>query len=320
MKKVIIIIAFFLVFFGCKTNTSVTGREIPFLDTGVNPNEWVLIKSGEFFKGLHDHKTMVKKDYEIMITHVTNDQYVYYLNEALKKGTIKIEDGMIKGFYPGDKFHEYKHEKQIGKGFWPHMPVYKPGQRIKFDGKIFSSIRGFENHPVTMVSWFGAKAFCDFYGWRLPTENEWEKAARGCDKRAYPWGNDISRGHANYYSSRLKVMKALNIHTYTTSPVGFFTGQTHNGFETKNGKTPEGLHDMAGNVWQWTADIYKDMHYRFMRGGSFTNYAYNLRIWVKNSAGPEFYDINIGFRCVRDIKNEEASGDSNSGEKIIDEN
>ena len=57
---------------------------------------------------------------------------------------------------------------------------------------------------------------------------------------------------------------------------------------------------MAGNVWQWVGDDYPDQHYRYMRGGSKESYAYNLRIWTRNSAGPTFYSPSVGFRCVRE--------------------
>jgi formylglycine-generating enzyme required for sulfatase activity len=57
---------------------------------------------------------------------------------------------------------------------------------------------------------------------------------------------------------------------------------------------------MAGNVWQWTGDVYEDQHYRYMRGGSKDTYGYNLRVWTRNSAGPEYYSPAIGFRCARD--------------------
>ena len=58
---------------------------------------------------------------------------------------------------------------------------------------------------------------------------------------------------------------------------------------------------MGGNVWQWLSDDYSKVHYRYMRGGSFTNYEYNIFVWARNDAGADFYNINIGFRCARDI-------------------
>jgi len=86
-----------------------------------------------------------------------------------------------------------------------------------------------------------------------------------------------------------------------TSPVGFYNGKKYGSQQTVDAVSPFGLYDMAGNVWQWTGDIYPDQHYRYMRGGSKADYSYNLRIWMRNSAGPDYYSIHVGFRCARDI-------------------
>jgi formylglycine-generating enzyme required for sulfatase activity len=149
-----------------------------------------------------------------------------------------------------------------------------------------------------LVSWFGAKAYCEFYGWRLPSGAEWEKAARGQDGRPYPWGNEITPQNANYYSSHdvfEKIAGALG----DTTPVGMYNGSTDAGYTTLDSPSPYGLYDMAGNVWQWVADIQEGTHYRMLRGGSKADYAYNLRIWTTNSAGPDYASPSIGFRCAR---------------------
>ncbi|MGD9899357.1 MAG: formylglycine-generating enzyme family protein, partial [Calditrichaceae bacterium] len=74
--------------------------------------------------------------------------------------------------------------------------------------------------------------------------------------------------------------------------------------------------DMAGNVWQWCGDDYPDLHYRYMRGGSRNNYEYNLFTWARNSAGPDFYSMYIGFRCVRDVQKTEDIESSQTEENI----
>jgi formylglycine-generating enzyme required for sulfatase activity len=249
--------------------------------------------------GLHEHETDVDYNYEIMITDVTTNQFADYLNQALADGSVKVIDDQIGGFYPGDEFHAFEHELEIKAGDWPHIPLDDPGLRLDFDGSTFSPQAGYENHPMTMVTWFGAKAFCDYLGYRLPTEIEWEKAARGEDGRPFPWGDEIEGRNANYYSSHdvfEKIIGGLG----NTTPVGFYNGGSYDDFTTIDSPSPYGLYDMAGNVWQWTGNVYENQHYRYMRGGSKDNYAYNLRVWTRNSAGPEYFSPGVGFRCVRD--------------------
>jgi formylglycine-generating enzyme required for sulfatase activity len=267
------------------------------VDTDVDPEDWAIVPASAFYEGLHAHPAVLTYDYEIMITDVTNTQYARYLNEAFEDGYVQRVGAEIVGFYHGDEFHAHEHEERIDAGDWLHIPLEEDGLRIVEQGN-FRAVDGYEDHPMVQVTWFGAKAYCEFYGWRLPTELEWEKSARGTDERAYPWGNDIARNNANFYSSYDIFEKTFG-KLGDTTPVGFYNGDTYEGYKTHDSTSPYGLYDMAGNVWQWTGDVYEDQHYRYMRGGSKQDYGYNLRVWTRNSAAPYYFSPNVGFRCAR---------------------
>lgn len=270
---------------------------MPEFDTGIDPNRWAQIPAGEFYFGQFD-KSETTGAYEIMITDVTTSQYADFLNEALADGYVKMDGQKIVGFYPGDEFHGAKHEEPIEAGDWLFLPLDDPVQRIKFDGTKFTVQAGYGDHPMTVVTWFGAWGYCKYYDWRLPSEMEWEKAGRGTDTRPYPWGHEIRRENANYYASR-DPFEDMRTFGSRTTPVGFYNGRTYGEYQTIDSPSPYGLYDMAGNVWQWTGDVYEGMHYRFMRGGSKDTYEMDLRLWVRNNATPTYFSPGVGFRCAR---------------------
>ena len=270
---------------------------MPTFDTGVNPDSWAQVPAGEFYFGQHEDVESTDA-YEIMITDVTVSQYAAFLNAAQADGFVKIANGEIFGYYPGDIFRGVKHEEEIKTGDWVFIPIDDPSQRVEFDSSTFTAQSGYENHPMTMVSWFGAWGYCGYYGYRLPTETEWEKAARGTDKRPFPWGSDIQRNNANFYASR-DPFENMSSFGSRTSPVGFYNGQKYGDYQTFESASPYGLYDMAGNVWQWTGDVYEGMHLRFLRGGSKDTYDMDLRVWVRNNATPTYVSPGVGFRCVR---------------------
>jgi len=240
---------------------------VPVYETGIDPNAWVTVPAGEFLAGQHSKPTMIDYDYEIMVTDVTVAQYVEFLNAGTAQDYI-------------------------------YVPLNDPSSRFDFDGSAFTVKPGYENHPMANVSWFGARGYCLYYDYRLPTELEWEKAARGTDGRAYPWGWELARNNANFYTSR-DPFEDMSSFGSRTTPVGFYNGKTYDGYVTLDSASPYGLYDMAGNVWQWTANIYEQMHYRFMRGGSKDTYDNDLRVWVRSNATPTYYGPGVGFRCLR---------------------
>jgi len=272
---------------------------LPTYDTGVDPNAWATVTAGQFLYGQFNDPASIDYDYKMMVTDVTVSLYVDFLNAALADGTLKVDGNQIVGFYPGDVFHGVKHEVRIDPGDYIIVPTDDPASRFTFDGTIFTVVPGYENHPMTNVSWFGAWDYCGYNGYRLPTEMEWEKAARGStDDRPFPWGDEIARDNANFYASR-DPFEDMSSFGSRTTPVGFYNGNAYDGYVTLDSASPYGLYDMAGNVWQWTGNVYEGQHYRYMRGGSKDTYDMDLRVWVHNNATPTYYSPGVGFRCLR---------------------
>jgi formylglycine-generating enzyme required for sulfatase activity len=269
------------------------------VDTGIDSNAWAPIPAGEFLFGQEDKAESIDYTYEMMITDVTVAQYVDFLNQGLADESLQIDGEKIVGAYPGDPYEGVKHELEIKAGDYILVSLNDPAAPFSYDRQAFSVKAGWGNHPMTYVSWFGAWTYCGTIGGKLPSEMEWEKAARGsADNRPFPWGETLSRSNANYYKSG-DPFENMASYGSRTSPVGFYNGKTYGAYVTLNSASPYGLYDMAGNVWQWLSDIQPGFSDRLMHGGSKSTYDMDLRVWVRNSAPPMYYGADVGFRCVR---------------------
>lgn len=235
------------------------------LSTDPIANKWIFIPPGEFImgsdEGSFDEKPVRK----------------------VRLGEYSIQEYEV-------TFHDYMEFVEATSHRSP-LTVRDNATRPHFDNP---------NKPAVYVSWDDAVAYCAWIGARLPTEAEWEKAARGIFGRSWPWGNRLEPSHANFIGGEDNYL--------FTAPVGSF----------KHDKSPFGVYDMGGNAREWVSDWYGERYYqsapqnnpegpkegktRTLRGGSWNDSAISSRTSARLKMFPHYRDVSIGFRCVKESK------------------
>jgi len=299
-------------------------------DDGNTSGGMANIPGGEFEMGDHHDNmswclpvhTVYISSFHMDIYEVTNAQYCCYLNSAYSQGLIEVNSGVV---YKKNNSEPYC-----------NTTTSSSYSRIHWDGgtETFSVTPTKEDHPMVEVSWYGAVAYanwrsaqqglpscydlqtweCSFGagGYRLPTEAEWEYAARGGEYYyRYPWGNNIDGSKANYAGSGDPYETGPDP---LTTPVGYYNGnQTPSGVDMANGY---GLYDMAGNVWEWCNDWYdssyysssppynnpkgpSSSYYRVLRGGAWDGSG-SLTCAYRGHDYPGDRYYSLGFRLALD--------------------
>jgi len=254
---------------------------------------FVKIPAGEFWMGScpgngeedeHPQHKVNLDEYYIAKYEVTNEQFEKFIIETgYKTDAEKNEYGFV--------YNGYKWESKTNVN-WRYY---------------YSKSR--ERHPVVMISWNDAKAYCDWAGLQLPTEAEWEKAARGTNEREYPWGNEWSPSKCAALGTDIGLLRSKPGYMdmgggHSTIPVGHFI----------DGVSPYGCYDMAGNAWEWCADRYDSCYYsssqycnptgpltggyHVLRGGSWQAVSWNCRSAFRIWSVPHFQRSIYGFRVA----------------------
>jgi len=236
----------------------------------------VLVPAGPFVMGRNDRApneypahTVTLNDYYIDQFETNNLSFAEFLNEM------------------GNQFE--------GNANW--IEVNDPDLRIHLVDNVWQVDAGFENYPMNEVTWYGARAYCLWRGGRLPTEAEWEKAARGTDGRTFPWGEDISCDLANFAGC-----------VHASVPVDSYP----------DGVSPYGAYNMAGNVMEWVEDWYQRDYYQYspsenptgpesgdykiFRGGSWYLVSGNVRTTYRFAKLQVLTFVSNGLRCARDVQ------------------
>jgi formylglycine-generating enzyme required for sulfatase activity len=206
----------------------------------------------------------------------TNAEYCRFLNQALFNNDIAVvtigNNLFVKG--TSGTYSEYVYYRLNGPGFTWDGATDGGKSRITYSGGQFAVDSGFENHPVTWVSWYGATAFASYYGWRLPTQAEWQAVADYDGSYIYGCGVSINNSVANYAGS---------LHPHGTTTVGSF------------GLYGYGMADMAGNVAEWTNSVWGGSYY-ILCGGAWYTHPDGTTVSSVIKNWPDTMGYYIGFR------------------------
>ena len=217
--------------------------------------EMVEIPAGVFQYGDAKKENEIEKPFRIDIYPVTNRQFEAFIQDK----------GYQHDDYWSNEGKEWRQENSITQ------PLY-------WDDEEWNQ----PEHPVVGVSYYEAEAYAKWAGGELPTEKQWERAARGTDGRIYPWGDEFDKEKCNTNESGI--------------------GKTTRVTRYPNGISPEGCYDMAGNVWEWTWDLYEEGGSdRVIRGGSWGHGARSCRSAIRSFVLPDRRGIRLGFRLSRSV-------------------
>jgi len=257
-------------FAGCSSTEESALEEIPVEEApAITPGEMVLIPAGEFMFG-------------------TDDQEPEAALRANPQQTIDLAS-----------FYIDKYEVTF-KEFLDFCIEHKYTSEGAAEGKNWQQFFSAEkrNHPVSYITWGDARAYCEANGNRLPTEVEWEKAARGDDGRRFPWGDQWVPNHSNTYEAGYKQPVAIGQFDKDVSPYG--------------------VHDMLGNVLEWTESWLKPYEgnrrrdenfgerFKVLRGACSRFYGSRTHLWARNAYLPN-YLADFGFRCAKDASEGEGA-------------
>ncbi|MFB0546688.1 MAG: formylglycine-generating enzyme family protein [Anaerolineae bacterium] len=234
--------------------------------------EMIYIPGGEFWMGSDEQRDSEKPRHKVYVAAFYIDRYPV-TNEEYKRFVDATG-------YPVPCY-EVSWGDFEGYNWDEEQCTYPPGK---------------EKHPVVLVSWEDALTYAEWAGKRLPTEAEWERAARGTDGRRWSWGNEFLPGRCNSKEAGIA----------GTTPVGQFS---------PDGDSPEGVGDVVGNVWEWTSSLYRPYPYdsqdgresleanawRTLRGGSWLN-DMTIANCVARLDGDFLFYNNVGFRCAVSIE------------------
>jgi formylglycine-generating enzyme required for sulfatase activity len=248
-------------------------------DPRLQKENWVSIEAGKFWMGAQNEDPS-RPNHDPQAEDDESPVHEVYLKEyQIGRYPVTVE--------------EYRRfvEDENGERWWAAGGFGKTKGPHGWDDQVLHP-----NRPVVNVSWYEAAAYCAWAGVRLPTEAEWERAARGKDGRKYPWGEDEPDSERAHYGGKVG----------HPTPVGLYP----------RGATPEGIQDLAGNVWEWVADCHSKDYYttsprespkgpalgtvRVLRGGSWLDSARGLRAAFRGKFEPDNWYGYFGFRCVRE--------------------